>query len=125
MLHRTLRAAIASILLLTVAPPSVADEAKIDTSRGGAMIAADFRDETRRQACRPLNDIKSLDEWKQRRDALRGQLFEMLSLDPLPDRTDLKATVTGRVEHDDFIVEKLHYQSRPGLYVTANLLLPK
>ncbi|MCH7726715.1 MAG: acetylxylan esterase [Planctomycetes bacterium] len=49
----------------------------------------------------------------------------MLGLDPLPKRTDLKATITGRAEHDEFIVENLHFQSRPGLYVTANLYLPK
>ncbi len=49
----------------------------------------------------------------------------MLGLDPLPEKTDLKPVVTGSVEHDDFIVEKLHFQSRPGLYVTGNLYLPK
>jgi hypothetical protein len=49
----------------------------------------------------------------------------MLGLWPLPPRTDLKATVTGKVEAPEFTVEKLHYQSLPGLYVTANLYLPK
>jgi len=48
----------------------------------------------------------------------------MLGLKPLPDRTPLHATVTGRMERDDYSVEKLHFQSRPGLYVTANLYLP-
>ena len=28
-------------------------------------------------------------------------------------------------EHEGFIVENLHFQSLPGLYVTANLYLPK
>jgi ATPase subunit of ABC transporter with duplicated ATPase domains len=32
--------------------------------------------------------------------------------------------VTGTLERGDFTVEKLHYQSRPGLYVTANLYRP-
>ena len=49
----------------------------------------------------------------------------MLGLDPLPEKTDLKPVITGRVEHDEFVVEKLHFQSRPGLYVTGNLYLPK
>ena len=48
----------------------------------------------------------------------------MLGLEP-PERTELKATITGRVEREDFAVENLHFQSRPGLYVTANLYLPK
>src|SRR5688572_16902046 len=49
----------------------------------------------------------------------------MLGLDPLPERTDLKPVITGKVEHEEFTVEKLHFQSRPGLYVTGNLYIPK
>src|SRR5262249_60030842 len=37
----------------------------------------------------------------------------------------LHATVTGTVEHEGAVIEKLHYQSRPGLYVTANLYRPR
>jgi dienelactone hydrolase len=88
-------------------------------------LAAYFAAETAklRDAC--LVDINSLQDWEAKRGEFRGQLMEMLGLDPLPERTDLKATVTGRVEREDFAVEKLHFQSRPGLYVTANLWLPK
>jgi dienelactone hydrolase len=49
----------------------------------------------------------------------------MLGLFPFPARQDLKPVVTGQVERDSFIVEKLHFQSLPGLYVTANLYRPK
>ncbi len=49
----------------------------------------------------------------------------MLGLDPMPSRTDLKATKTGEFEHEGIIVENLHYQCMPGLYVTANLYRPK
>src|SRR5205085_3491907 len=41
------------------------------------------------------------------------------------ERTDLKATVTGTTDGGGFVVEKLHFQSRPGLYVTANFYRPK
>ena len=43
----------------------------------------------------------------------------------LPQRTDLHAEVRGVVERPDFVVEKLLFQSSPGLYVTANLYRPK
>ena len=42
-----------------------------------------------------LAEIKTADDWKAHRDEYRRQLFEMLGLDPLPARTDLKAQVTG------------------------------
>ena len=48
----------------------------------------------------------------------------MLGLSPLPERTPLHATITGTLAGDGFVVEMLHYQSRPGLYVTANLYRP-
>src|SRR5688572_15933402 len=76
-------------------------------------------------AARSAAALTNTTEWKRNRETYRQQLFEMLSLDPLPSRGDLKAEVTGKVEHDDFVVEKLHFQSLPGLYVTANLYLPK
>ena len=49
----------------------------------------------------------------------------MMGLWPLPPRTDLKPVVTGTLDAERFTVEKLHFQSVPGLYVTANLYLPK
>ena len=63
-------------------------------------------------------------EWDTQRATLRQQLGEMLGLNPLPARTPLEATKTGEVTGDGFVVENLHYQSRPGLYVTANFYRP-
>ena len=49
----------------------------------------------------------------------------MLGLWPLPEKTPLKATVTGTLERGGVTIEKLHFQSKPGLYVTGNLYRPK
>src|SRR5688500_17579747 len=70
-------------------------------------------------------EIKTKEDWLAKKDEYRRQLAEMLGLDPMPPRTDLKATRTGEFEHEGVIVENLHYQSMPGLYVTANLYRPK
>jgi len=105
--------------------PAAGAALKQDTARGDKMIADYFRAETARLAERTLADINTLDDWKAKRDTFRGQLFEMLSLDPLPPKTDLKAKTTGTVEHEDFTVENVHFQSSPGLYVTGNLYIPK
>lgn len=49
----------------------------------------------------------------------------MLGLDPMPARGDLNAVTVDVLDHESFTVEKLHFQSSPGLYVTGNLYLPK
>lgn len=89
------------------------------------MVADYFRRETERVASRSLADIQTLADWQARRETYRRQLLEMLGLSPLPPRTDLQATLTGKIETEKFTVEKIHFQSMPGLYVTANLYLPK
>ncbi len=48
-----------------------------------------------------------------------------MGLDPGPERVALNPRITGIVERPDFVVEKLIFQSAPGLYVTANLYRPK
>ncbi len=89
------------------------------------MMEAYFKSQVDSIAERWLDDIETLQVWEQRRLELRRQLLEMLGIWPLPEKTDLKPTITGRIEHEDFIVEKLYFQSMPGLYVTANLYIPR
>src|SRR4029453_406399 len=72
-----------------------------------------------------LGGAATLAEWKAKRAQLRTEFLDMIGLWPLPEKTPLNATITGSIERDDFVVEKLHYQSRPGLYVTANLWRPR
>jgi len=96
-----------------------------DDSRGGRMIAEYFRRETARVAKSSLADVQTLDDWQSRRETYRKQLFEMLGLDPLPERTDLKPVVTRKLDRDSYTIEMIEFQSRPGLYVTGNLYLPK
>jgi dienelactone hydrolase len=88
-------------------------------------LAEYFRQQTARLDDGWLAELPSLAAWQERRPQLEQQMREMLGLHPWPEKTPLAAQVTGTVERDDFRVEKLHFQSRPGLYVTANLYLPK
>ncbi|MGH7194782.1 MAG: alpha/beta hydrolase family protein, partial [Candidatus Saccharimonadales bacterium] len=106
------------VLLLSFRAPAA------EPPSDAAALAAYFRVETAKLADRCLADIHSLDDWTSRRDEYRRQLAEMLGLDPLPERTDLKPVVTGRHETEWCTVENLHFQSRPGLYVTGNLYVP-
>lgn len=65
------------------------------------------------------------ENWPVRQAAMRKDLRRMLGLDPLPERTPLQPVVTGMVQGDGYVVEKLHFQSSPGLYVTGNLYRPQ
>jgi dienelactone hydrolase len=92
---------------------------------GDKALAEYFRNETTRVNASTFANIKTLADWQHERVIAKQQLQEMLGLSPMPEKTDLKANITGRVEHEQFFVENLHYQSLPGLYVTANLYVPK
>lgn len=128
-MHRLLSINLAALLLSTAvsfaAEPQNTAGQPLDTTRGDAMIADYFRAETARLTDDCLAGIRSWDDWLERRDEYRRQLFEMLGLDPLPEKTSLEPVVTGTVEHPEFTVEKVQFQSRPGLYVTGNLYIPK
>ena len=64
------------------------------------------------------------EDWASTRAETRRQLAEMLGLDPMPARTPLNPVKTGEVKGDGYRVEKLQFQSMPGLYVTANFYVP-
>ncbi|HEY1377929.1 MAG TPA: prolyl oligopeptidase family serine peptidase [Gemmataceae bacterium] len=118
---------LAAVGLVEAQPP--APKTKLARPSEHAQATADihefFRRATRRLADACLADVKSPADWHRVRPQLRQQLFEMLGLSPLPERTPLHPTVTGTTDGDMFVVEKLHFQSRPGLYVTANFYRPK
>lgn len=96
-----------------------------DTTRGDELLAAHFRHQVRQISEATLADLTSRDDWEKRRPELRRQFLDMMGLWPLPPRTDLKATVTGSFDVGEITIEKIHFQSVPGLYVTGNLYRPK
>jgi cephalosporin-C deacetylase-like acetyl esterase len=111
-----------SCLVLAALP--AADPAP-STRSVDAGVERHLRGETQILGERFLAGARSLAAWRQRRPRLRQEYLDMLGLWPLPERTPLKATVTGNLMRGDVVIEKLHFQSRPGLYVTGNLYRPK
>lgn len=102
--------------------------AQFDTEQGNPRLDAfrgTMKAEVNRLEGQLAREIKTREDWLAKKDEYRRQLAEMLGLDPMPPRTDLKATKTGEFEHEGVIVENLHFQSMPGLYVTANLYRPR
>jgi dienelactone hydrolase len=88
------------------------------------MIQAYLAREAAALSARLNDDLASLATWQSKRPQYVEEYFYMLGLSPRPEKTPLKATVTGTLVGDGYVVDLLHYQSRPGLYVTANLYRP-
>jgi hypothetical protein len=107
--------------------PGFAADSSLDLAgtKNDRLLADYFREQTVAITSHCLADIRTLNDWQTRREEYRRQLFEMLGLWPLPQRTGLKPVVTGKLEREDFTVEKLYFEALPKLYVTANLYLPK
>jgi hypothetical protein len=123
-----LRALCASITLafLSVGGTWLAQNSAMAQTTPGDKATADyFKTETAKLSDACLSDIHSLADWQARRPELQQEAREMLGLDPMPERTALEPVITGKIEEKDFTVEKLYFQSRPHLYVTADLYLPK
>jgi len=92
---------------------------------GDRIMEEYLAQETRKIAGTFLAGVKSKEDWERIRPRLKEEYFYMLGLWPVPEKTPLNATITGTLERPEFRVEKLHFQSRPGLYVTGNLYLPR
>lgn len=91
---------------------------------GDKMIQAYLAQETAKLSAKFNDDIKSLKEWDAKRPQYVEEYFYMLGLSPRPEKNPLEAKVTGTLEGDGYVVEMVHYQSRPKLYVTGNLYRP-
>jgi dienelactone hydrolase len=66
----------------------------------------------------------TLQDWEKRRVELRRQLWQSLGDFPLDPRPPLNPRVTGRVDRGDHVIEKVVYESLPGLYVTMLVYRP-
>ena len=63
-------------------------------------------------------------QWEATLPQRRQQWLEMLGLWPLPERTPLQAEVTGTLDRDSYVVEKIHFQSVTGAHLPGNLYRP-
>jgi len=79
----------------------------------------------RTRACAAAMPVpKSPAEWQARAAEIRPRVLRALGLDPLPERTPLNAKVLGEVPRDGYRIQRVTFESRPGLVVTANVYVP-
>lgn len=75
----------------------------------------------------PFHDIGPItaESWAARKKEIRERILLASGLFPLPTKTPLNAVVHGRVERDDYTIDRVFFESFPGHYVTGSLYLPK
>ncbi len=65
------------------------------------------------------------EEWLKRRQIVREQMLVATGLWPLPEKTPLKPVIHGKIDRDEYTIEKVFFASYPGHYVSGNLYRPK
>jgi cephalosporin-C deacetylase-like acetyl esterase len=89
-----------------------------DLERYLIRVASDARE----RRARVIGAISTRQEALARQKTVVAELWKMLG-GPL-ERTPLNPRVTGTVERPGYRIEKVTFESRPRLYVTANLYVP-
>jgi len=63
--------------------------------------------------------------WKTRRDEIKRQILVAAGLWPEFERPPLKPDVFGKVDGDDYTIERVAIETLPGFYLTGSLYRPK
>jgi dienelactone hydrolase len=73
----------------------------------------------------PFTPPLSMEAWQRRKRELREQVLVATGLWPMPEKTPLQAVVHGKIDRDEYTIEKVFFASCPGHYVSGNLYRPK
>lgn len=73
----------------------------------------------------PFDPPASREAWAKRSEHVRRQILVTQGLWPMPAKTPLNPVIHGRIERDQYTVEKVYFESYPGFFVTGNLYRPK
>jgi len=73
----------------------------------------------------PFKPFESAKDWDKRAGQLKMQMRVALGLWPAPTKAPLNPVIHGRIERDDYTVERVYFESMPGFYVTGSLYRPK
>ncbi len=73
----------------------------------------------------PFTPASSPTDWMLRSEQLRRQILLANGLWPMPTKTPHNAVIHGKVDRDEYTVEKVFLESYPGHFVTGSLYRPK
>jgi len=78
-----------------------------------------------RDKLHPWTPPLTLDAWKKTSQQIREQVLVSNGLWPMPQPAPMKPVIHGKIEKDDYTIEKVFFASHPGHYVSGNLYRPK
>lgn len=73
----------------------------------------------------PFQPPETTEVWERRATQVRQRILVSQGLWPMPTKADLRARIYGRIDRGDYTIEKVHFESAPGFFVTGNLYRPK
>ena len=73
----------------------------------------------------PFQPPGSKEAWDRRAAEVRQRILVSQGLWPMPTKADLNAKIHGRIDRGEYTIEKVHFESAPGFFVTGNLYRPK
>jgi hypothetical protein len=73
----------------------------------------------------PFTPPSSREEWAKRRKEVREQVEVAIGWWPGLPKTPLNPVVHGKINRDEYTIEKVYFASLPGHYVCGNLYRPK
>ena len=115
---------LASVLLLGVFTQEALD-LRILHPEQGPVDARLQPARTLRDPLHPWTPPSDLDAWTREARDLRRQIEVAAGLWPLPEAAPLRPVRHGRVEREEYTVEKVSFASVPGHFVTGSLYLPR
>ncbi len=71
-----------------------------------------------------MPEYSNLHEWQERAAFLKKQILFSAGLLPMPEKTPLNAQVFGKIEHEDYSIEKVLLETYPGFFLGGNLYRP-
>jgi len=70
-----------------------------------------------------LASLKMAQDWERHAEFIRRSMADWTG--SFPRRTPLRPRITGRIDRNEYTVEKVLFESQPNFLVSANLYLPK
>jgi dienelactone hydrolase len=113
---------VAALALILVAAVSAGGDGKKDglaPPKDGRLTPRDY------DGYFPWIPPTTAQAWEARRKYTREQVLVGNGLWPMPEKTPLRPVIHGKIDRDDYTVEKVFFASHPGHYVSGNLYRPK